>query len=188
MIAWVDIETTGLVASEGLILELAIALAEDNAPTEVVDAKSWVVQADIDDFGTEVCQVATQLRANPDQFVIDMHARNGLWEACQTGVHLHQVEAEACKFLRGYLVNKYTMAGASVGSFDLVWIRHHMPDLGELFSHRVLDTTSIKMFAADLGMPQSECPRGESHRAEDDVAESIDHYSRCFRWIQERMK
>jgi oligoribonuclease (3'-5' exoribonuclease) len=185
VIAWTDIETTGLVASEGHILELSIALADEKAPTEIVDYRTWAVHALFD--GVAVIQDGRW--AYPDQFVIDMHTRNGLWEACRTGVYLCDVEAEARAWLAPLGSGPcLTMAGASVGSFDLGWIRHHMPDLATLFSHRVLDTTSIRMFAEDLGMPRDLCPKGEEHRAEADVAAAISHYHTCFQYLQEKMQ
>jgi oligoribonuclease len=168
LICWLDIETTGLDPENGLILELAMALALDEAPTKVFSRGSWVINR-----GQEAFDLA-------NDFVKNMHSENNLWCECVDSYFSQDdVENVAIDLLGAE--HSVTIAGASIGNFDLQWIKRYMPRLASCFSHRVLDTTSVRRYLTDCGAA-IDWPRGENHRAMADVNEAIEHYRLALEW------
>jgi oligoribonuclease (3'-5' exoribonuclease) len=168
LICWLDIETTGLDPNGGLILELAMALAKDEAPTEIVARGEWVISAGLDAYDLA------------DDFVKNMHSENNLWCDCADSYFSQEdVEEAAISLLAGE--SDLTIAGASIGNFDLQWLKVHMPQLASCFSHRVLDTSSVRRYLDHCGAA-IDWPRGEQHRAMADVNEAIEHYRLALEW------
>lgn len=148
---WLDLETTGLDTINDTVLELAVAVQDD--PYDSPYPLSFLRRFK---GGIE------------NDFVHEMHTKNGLLADCRgaTGT-LADIES----FLLTHMLDdkQYQLAGASV-HFDLTFLLHHMPALAAKFSHRLLDTTAIGLFAESMGMPKM--PRGAgTHRAADDILE-----------------
>jgi oligoribonuclease len=70
----------------------------------------------------------------------------------------------------------WTLAGSTVG-FDQTWIRGHMPRLAALFSHKVIDVSSITQLAKRWAPRIYEGrPSGVvAHRVAADIIESINY-------------
>lgn len=174
-IATLDIETSGLNPSDSVILELAIVLTKHSAPTEYIDHRTWVLG----------CQQRDYDHADP--LVQKMHTDNGLWaEALQAGldgVWLHDVLPEIQAFLAD--PNLYTICGASVGNFDLAFLKHDVPHLAARFSHRVLDVTSVRMACLHAGGDPAIFKRSEAHRALDDCIETLENYQIALDFIRQ---
>jgi oligoribonuclease len=171
---WLDLETTGLDPVKNDILEVAVMEADFERPFDVrviYDVPIWTGLTD----------------AELDPFIVDMHTKNGLLAECREGIrcrYLHHAETSLLDLIptvedkdeRGIL------AGSSV-HFDHSFLRHHMPTLAGRFSHRHYDVSAIKLFCQSCGM--TKFPKAEAHRALADVKESIDHASRCLKWLLE---
>jgi len=196
MYIWTDLETTGLSPTEGSILEIAVVVTDFNLH-EIGEP-----------FVSLVCPRARQGYDAMDSYVREMHAKSGLLEHIyqidRYGNPTRVIEEvtqkttgevrtallawfeqfipaavsnlEAAKFLR-----KISFAGSSV-HFDKAWLKEHMPDFESLFSHRILDVSSINMLAEQwapeihskrpgLGPDGKPVPM---HRALDDIRNSIE--------------
>lgn len=188
MLAWVDVETTGLEPKEGCLLEVALVVTDDEL--RPLDEGASLLVAPI--FG---CM------EKMDTFVENMHTKSGLLEEIkrvdETGIPVgrrrrrrrHEVEEALCKYLDGYTAqtdgknHRPPMAGSSV-HFDRAWLKEHMPKLEAKFSYRNVDVSTLKELWArwkPVGAPVRE--RGEiAHRAMPDVVASIDELT----WYREQ--
>lgn len=165
MIAWTDLETTGLDERVGNILEVAFVITDDN-----LEEKSHFS-----------CVVNVKDIAPMDAIVREMHTVNGLFKEMDNGkwVRDEDLEDEIVDWFidQGPIkeLKKVPLAGSTVG-FDRRWIRHHLPNVEAMFSYRSIDVSSItelvKRFAPDVyeKRPRAENP---AHRALADVRESI---------------
>jgi oligoribonuclease len=162
LLAWVDVETTGLsdTAQTGHLLEVALAVTR-GPELELVDVNSWVLQ--IPDEALE-CM---------DPFVLDMHTKNGLLGECygKDAWPLKFAERDCIKWLQDHNATKSAMCGSSIHT-DREWLRHQMPDLAATFHYRQVDASSLMILAQMHGavLPPAERP----HRAMADVLNSIE--------------
>lgn len=187
VLVWLDLETTGLNERRGTILELGAILT--NNKLEELSAWSSVVHPT--SYWLDL--------SHWDPSVVAMHGKTGLLAECLVCEHdivkvgnnftlwltqeLHQSTA-APESWRGEL----TAAGFSV-HFDLRWLRQHLPNLQQIFSHRVLDVSSLKILArrwwgdaaGKVLEPPASDDYGQEHRALADCRAAI----ACLRRIRD---
>lgn len=135
LLAWVDIETTGLEAERDEILELGIILT-DGRLNEISRA-SWVIKFDRGDL------------PRLDDWCLQQHAKSGLLVECfKSEIALDHVEKQAIIWLnsRSSWAKRVPAAGASV-HFDRGFLNIHMPDLNKWFHYGNLDVSSIEKLA-----------------------------------------
>lgn len=175
MIAWIDIETTGLDERNGALLEIAV-LATDDQLVEVHEGPALVV-------------VPPQPMPLMEAIVREMHMHSGLLDAIGRPdfcVPLVEAERRCIDFFteiaatmsgggeaRGVL-RRTPLAGSSV-HFDRRWLRHHMPRLEGLFSYRIIDVSTVKE-CAQRWAPKVYDDRPKAtlaHRALPDVKQSV---------------
>ena len=164
LIAWVDVETTGL-AKDALILEVAVVLTDRDldevARFESVVAHSWNVLSG----------------SFENLFVFDMHRDNGLIEDVLAGTaRTSEVEHSVRGFLSDHAEKgSAPLAGSSVHS-DRAWLAHSMPSVESLFHYRNLDTSGMTR-RAEWWAPKvsKKAPRSSdgNHRAMADILDTI---------------
>lgn len=180
---WLDLETTGTDPSKGLVLEVAWEVTEGlgDTPLESFDA----VLPHPDDL----------LASRLDPFVARMHAKSGLLAEVrkrQAALHefgdaivrSHQVDKLLFGALLPFAEEGYELclAGYSVGSFDLQWVRHHWKLAAKLLSHRVLDVSAIRALVSQAA-PELVPEKEVTHRAAEDLAAARReylHYARAL--------
>src|SRR6478736_1164955 len=90
---FIDMETTGLIPNKGVPLELGFIITDVNL--KEIDRIDWLIyeRAWDDRKKYEAPEV--------EQFVLDMHAKSGIWQAFENGdgVPLKQVQVDAWKWL-----------------------------------------------------------------------------------------
>ena len=166
---WLDLETTGLDPSHGLVLEFAAVLCEDARGDNfaVVQQFSGVIHHHKDRIEC----------VRPDSYVIAMHEANGLWNDVEAST---TDRAEVDAFLTMLADNlapgrkhAITLAGSGV-HFDLAWCREHFPDFAERLSHRVFDVSTLRRAVDAWGPKDVIWPTRNAHRALADVLATIE--------------
>lgn len=164
MLAWMDLEMTGLDPGRHTIVEIATLVTDDDLNV-VAEGPDLVVAA-----------TPEQLE-QMDQFVRDMHTRSGLLEAVQASrLSLADAGSATLEFLRQHLPEseRVPLAGSSIGT-DRRFLAAQLPELERFFHYRSVDVSTIKELArrwnraALSGAP----PKRGTHRAMDDIKESV---------------
>ncbi len=189
MLIFIDLETTGLDPRNGSILEIAVVTTDD-VLNEVGKPLVSLVKP-LHGLGHEVM----------DDFVYEMHTKNGLLTALYEGHHgdtdagwgrvtpsamvrdlprrcdVEQLLIGAFQVASRSLI----MAGSSI-HFDRAWLDEHMSDFMKLFSHRMVDVSSFtemakrwapEIYAKRPGLGPDGKPIPQ-HRALDDIRMSIE--------------
>ena len=179
-LVWLDLEMTGLDPALDDILEVYAHLASFNEPF------------DLEAPGISSAHYEAVLRFRDwwhvSDFIVDMHARSGLLlETMTTKCELtyKDVDRELCDaFVRDD--RRLILAGSSV-HFDLAFVRRRFPLFAAKLSHRVFDTSALKLAALAYGMPSEETKEEDkAHRAKADVYESVEQGRQALLWLAQR--
>ncbi|KAG6415519.1 hypothetical protein SASPL_122931 [Salvia splendens] len=105
------------------------------------------------------------------------HGESGLTErVLQSTISEQEAENQVIEFVKRHTGTAYTpmLAGNSV-YMDLIFLRKYMPNLAALFSHILVDVSSIKALCLRwYPRDRKKAPQKENkHRAMDDIKESI---------------
>ena len=163
MIAWVDVETTGLDPRTDHLLEVALVVTDDNL--EEIEHVNVICQPvggwNVQDF---------------DPVIQEMHSLNGLFSDVRVhGMRRYEAEQELMTFMSKYNELSFVpIAGSTIG-FDRSVLREHMPAFERSFSYRSIDVSSLTELARRWAPEVYESrPQGnKAHRALPDVRESI---------------
>ena len=164
MLAWMDLEMTGLDPARHVIVEIATLITDDDLAV-VAEGPDIVVHAGSD-----------QLR-EMDGTVHAMHTASGLLAAIQaSSASLEEAGRQTLEFLRTYIPERGTvpLCGNSIGT-DRRFLAAQLPDIEEFLHYRSIDVSSVKELCrrwypeALTNAP----PKVGAHRALDDIRESI---------------
>jgi oligoribonuclease len=170
---WVDVETTGLVASIGTILEVGLVITDVEGKL-LSQWKSLV--NNVDHFG----------RDDVEDVVRDMHDKSGLWEDLDKmyagegeALYPNEVTQRAIAWLRGHdiPISSAPMCGSTI-NFDRTWLQTHMPLLHDYFHYRNVDVTTLKNLCKMVNPSVAEHipAKAEKHRVLQDLDDSIREY------------
>jgi oligoribonuclease len=164
MLAWMDLEMTGLDPERHTIVEIATLVTDDDL--EVV-----AVGPDL------VVHVSSEELDRMDSFVRDMHTRSGLLAAIEAStVTLADAGAATLEFLKAHVPEKQSvpLAGNSIGT-DRRFLAAQLPEIDRWLHYRSVDVSTIKELCrrwypeALAGAPA----KAGGHRAMDDITESV---------------
>jgi oligoribonuclease len=113
-----------------------------------------------------------------------MHEKSGLLADCAVAKNtVRDLEDSLLLCVPEYqdLDDRWVIAGSTI-SFDLAFLRVHMPRLAARLHYRLYDVSGIKLFCQSLGM--SRIPKGQAHRARADILESVSHLKECVDWMR----
>ena len=164
MLAWMDLEMTGLDPTRDVIVEIATLLTDDDLQL-VAEGPDLVVSA------------TAQQMASMSDFVREMHTRSGLLAAIEAStLGLADAGAATLEFLRSHIPETGTvpLCGNSIG-IDRRFLALHLPELDSFFHYRSVDVSTVKELARRW-MPGAlaNAPKKQSHhRALDDIKESV---------------
>ena len=164
MLAWMDLEMTGLEPGRHVIVEIATLITDDHL--EIV--------AEGPDL---VLTVPTEALAEMDDVVVQMHTRSGLLNAIAAStVSLPDAIEQTMAFLRHHIpeARSVPLCGNSIGT-DRRFLALFMPEIDEFLHYRSVDVSSVKELTRRW-YPETykKLPRkGGGHRALDDIRESV---------------
>ncbi|MGH9114895.1 MAG: oligoribonuclease [Acidimicrobiales bacterium] len=164
MLAWMDLEMTGLDPARHTIVEIATLVTDDDL--HVVEKGPDIV----------VATSAEQL-AGMEEVVRSMHSRSGLLAAvAASGVSLAEAGAATMDFLRRHIPEPRSvpLCGNSIGT-DRRFLAAQLPEIDAYLHYRSIDVSTVKELVRRW-YPQaySKAPKkAGSHRALDDIIESV---------------
>jgi len=164
MLAWMDLEMTGLEPHRHVIVEIATLLTDDhlNIVAEGPDLVLHATPAELAEMG---------------EFVTDMHTSSGLLpHIVASTVSVAEAQAQTLAFLKEHVTEPRSvpLCGNSIGT-DRRFLQEYMPELEAFFHYRNVDVSTIKELAKRWN-PEVIAAKEEkaaSHRAMDDIRESI---------------
>lgn len=164
LLAWMDLEMTGLDPAKHVIVEIATLLTDD--------------ELNIIERGPElVIKTDEEALSHMDQVVIDMHTKSGLLDLIRSSTITHeQAMTETLDFLKSHIKKPRTvpLCGNSIG-MDRRFLAVHMPEIEDFLHYRSIDVSTIKELARRW-YPEviaAAEKKNVGHRALDDVTESI---------------
>ncbi len=178
MMIWIDLETTGLSAAKGYILEIGCIITDDKLNEVARD--SCVVQA---------APLELLFKA-ADDYVKNMHTENGLWDDLRAGlgVTLGQAEQSVHHLVAKHSgEEKHPLCGNSV-QFDRKWMNHWMARLESALHYRNIDVSGVGELHKRFGHgdPHPKPAGGVRHRCIADLESSIAqlrYYLKEMGWV-----
>jgi oligoribonuclease len=164
VLAWMDLEMTGLDPSRNVIVEIATLLTDDDL-TPIAEGPDIVVHATSEEL------------EQMDSVVVRMHTRSGLLAAIVSSSNaLADASAQTLDFLRAHISEPRSvpLCGNSIGT-DRRFLAAYMPDVENFLHYRSIDVSSVKELCRRW-YPEvlaDAPPKKEAHRALDDIRESI---------------
>ena len=165
MLAWMDLEMTGLDPARHVIVEIATLLTDDDLEL-VAEGPDLVVHA----TEAELAEMG--------EVVVQMHTRSGLLDQIQAStISLAEAGEATLAFLREHVTEPRSvpLCGNSIGT-DRRFLPVHLPEIEEYLHYRSVDVSTLKELARRWnpailgGAPR----KAEGHRALDDIRESVE--------------
>jgi len=160
-LVWIDLEMSGLDPDTCSILEIATIVT--NADLEILEEGPDLVVHQPD-----------EVLAAMDDWCTRHHGESGLTQAVRSSlITLADAEAQTIAF-----IGKHTEPGTSPLCGNSIWqdrrfIARYMQNLDGFLHYRMIDVSTVKELARrwypDIKAP----PKGQQHRAADDIRESI---------------
>jgi oligoribonuclease len=175
VLVWLDMEMTGLDPDRERIIELAMILTDGQLVEKAVGPEVVVHQPD-------------EILAAMDEWNKSHHGASGLVERVRAStVTTADAEAAVLAFLDAHVPAKErpVLAGNSIHQ-DRRFVRRYMPALDKRLHYRMVDVSTIKELARRWypEVVAKQLPlKKETHRAQDDVRESIDE----LRWYRDHV-
>jgi oligoribonuclease len=170
MLAWMDLEMTGLEPHRHVIVEIATIITDDNLNV-IAEGPDLVIHA------------TPEHLAEMGDFVTEMHTKSGLLPAIATSsVSMRDAEVATLEFMKAHNLEARSvpLCGNSIGT-DRRFLEEYMPELENFFHYRNVDVSTIKELARRWhpDVLDAKPDKATTHRALDDIRESIDeliHY------------
>ena len=121
-----------------------------------------------------------------DEWNTNQHTKSGLVDKIPTAPEEKEVEKKLCQFVEKHFGSDLAiLSGNSIGQ-DKKFIDRYMPELSKKLHYRLLDVTSWKiMMGPKFGVTYE---KKESHRALDDIKESIEELKTFIQFIETKEK
>ena len=164
MLAWMDLEMTGLDPDRHVIVEIATLITDDDLEI-VAEGPDLVLAASADEL------------AAMDDVVRAMHTRSGLLPEIQAStVTLAEAGEATLDFLRKHIPEPGTvpLCGNSIGT-DRRFLARWLPDIDTYLHYRSIDVSTVKELTRRwYPKVSAAAPRKTgAHRAMGDIVESV---------------
>jgi oligoribonuclease len=165
MLAWMDLEMTGLDPARHVIVEIACLITDDEL----------VVVAEGPDL---VVHQPPEALALMDDVVREMHTKSGLLAEIEAStLTLEEAGAQTLAFLKEHIPEPRTvpLCGNSIGT-DRRFLATQLPEIEEWLHYRSIDVSTIKELARRWypKVLDAAPKKAGSHRALGDIHESVD--------------
>ena len=171
-LVWIDLEMSGLDPYSDTILEIATIITDNNLRL-IKEGPSLVIHE------------KDETLARMSKQVIALHEKSNLITAVKNSkITLQDAEAQTYAFITKYAEKNSPLCGNSVWN-DRNFLARYMPRIISYLHYRIIDVTTIKELVTRWYPhdPEIEYHKRETHRALEDIRESIaelKHYRRTF--------
>ena len=161
-LVWMDLEFTDLDIKKGKIVEISTVITDAKLNVKAIGPNLVIHQPD------EV--LANMIQWNQEHF-----SESGLIEEVKhSKITLEQAYDETLKFIKANCTEKSgVLAGSSV-YIDREFLGEYMPLIYDYLHYRIIDTNTLKELTHRWYPTIPDYPKNESHRANQDILESID--------------
>ncbi|HWD55945.1 MAG TPA: oligoribonuclease [Acidimicrobiales bacterium] len=164
MLAWIDLEMTGLDPARHTIVEIASLVTDDDLTIRAV-GPDLVVHASPDEL------------SQMDDVVRNMHTRSGLLAAIEgSTLTLPEAGAQTLDFLKRHIHQPRTvpLAGNSIGT-DRRFLATQLPEIEDYLNYRSVDVSTIKELCRRWRpeVYKAAPTKKGGHRALQDIRESV---------------
>ena len=161
-LVWIDLEMTGLDVNVESIIEIATIITDGDLNIIATGPNLAI-------------KVSYELLDNMDEWNTTHHNASGLVERIKSeGVSLEEASKQTCEFLEKYIeAGTPHLCGNSIHN-DRVFLAKEMPDVLDLLHYRIIDVSTIKELTKRWNPEIPKFEKKESHRALDDIIESIE--------------
>lgn len=174
MLAWMDLEMTGLDPAVDVIVEIATLITDDNLEL-VAEGPDLVVST------------PPEALASMQDVVVEMHTKSGLLDEIKASTLSLEAAGEmTLAFLKEHIDKPRTvpLCGNSIG-VDRRFLAAQLPEVEHFLHYRSIDVSTIKELARRWNSKafQQAPKKAKGHRALDDIRESLDelrHYRDTF--------
>lgn len=165
MLAWMDLEMTGLDTDTDVIVEVATIITDDDLNI-IAEGPDIVVHRTENEL------------ASMGDFVREMHTKSGLLESIRNSTYsADQARDETLAFLKEHIseVRTVPLCGNSIGT-DRRFLTKYWAEIEEFLHYRSIDVSTLKELARRWSpeVLNSAPEKATTHRALDDIRESID--------------
>ena len=160
-LVWIDLEMTGLDPDKHVILEIATLITDGDLQL-LAEGPSLAISRESDDLD------------QMNSWNVTTHTGSGLIERVTSSeITVSDAEQMTLSFLEQW-VGKGTapLAGNSIGQ-DRLFLRNEMPAANEYLHYRNVDVSTLKELARRWYPDNPEFKKKNTHRALDDIRESI---------------
>ena len=174
MLAWMDLEMTGLDPATDVIVEIATLITDDNLEL-IAEGPDLVVSA------------PPEALATMQDVVVEMHTKSGLLDQIKASTLSLEAAGEmTLEFLKTHIdkPRSVPLCGNSIG-VDRRFLAAQLPEVENFLHYRSIDVSTVKELARRWN-PQvfHKAPqKAKGHRALDDIRESLNelrHYRDTF--------
>jgi oligoribonuclease len=164
VLAWIDLEMTGLDPARHTIVEIATLVTDDDLAI-VEEGPDLVVHA------------TPEQLAEMDEFVLNMHTRSGLLADIERStLSLADAGAKTLEFLQRHIPEPRTvpLAGNSIGT-DRRFLATQLPEIEDYLHYRSVDVSTIKELCRRWRpeIYRAAPSKKGGHRALQDIRESV---------------
>lgn len=159
---WIDLEMTGLDVETESIIEIATIIT--NSDLEIIATGPNLA-----------ITVSEELLSSMDEWNTTHHNASGLVDRIRSeGVTLEDACKQTCEFIEKYIeIGTPPLCGNSIHN-DRVFLAKEMPEVLDLLHYRIIDVSTIKELTKRWNPEIPKFEKKESHRALDDIIESIE--------------
>src|ERR1019366_4433469 len=136
MLAWMDLEMTGLEPRRHVIVEIATIITDDDLKV-IGEGPDLVLHA------------TPEQLAEMGDFVTEMHTKSGLLPAITASrVSVREAELATLNFMKAHIpdARSVPLCGHSIGT-DRRFLEEYMPELENFFHYRNVDVSTLKELA-----------------------------------------
>ena len=158
---WIDLEMTGLDPEKERIIEIATIITDSNL-TIIAEGPNLIINQ------------PKELIASMDDWNTNQHGSTGLIQAVRkSSITEQEAEIKTLEFISKYVGNKRSPMCGNTVSHDRRFLAKYMPSVEDYFHYRHIDVSSVKELISRWMNDAQTYQKNGSHRAKDDIIDSI---------------